>query len=229
MKKIKIGIDLDSTLNDLLPYWVDKYNKDYNDNLTLDKIIQWEMHRLVKDECGDKIYDYLKEPGFFRNLGIIKDSQEVVEWLSKFTNVELYIVTQYVPEGCLDKANWIREHFPFINEKNIIFINNKSMLDLDYLIDDSPYNMIEFDGEYILLDYPHNRNVFEPSYIKRVYNWLNIKEFFEENFNIKVDINSKYICDNCGRSMHYNPYTQSVKCECGSYHYNMKVNIEMGN
>ena len=32
-KRKKIGIDLDSTLNNLNDVWLDRYNKDYNDDI----------------------------------------------------------------------------------------------------------------------------------------------------------------------------------------------------
>ena len=68
----KIGIDLDSTLNNLDKVWLDRYNNDYNDNIK--EWSQWDMEKIVKPECGKKIYNYLHEKNFFLNLDIQPNS-----------------------------------------------------------------------------------------------------------------------------------------------------------
>lgn len=176
MKKIKIGIDLDSVLNDLLTCWLDNYNERYDDNLKHSDINVWEISAIVKKECGKKIFDFVSSAGFFRNLPVIKDSQRVTEWLSTFDEVELYVVTAYTPAVCKDKADWLAEYFPHIKQQNIIFCNDKSLIGLDYLIDDSPYNCIGFKGEYIVYDYPYNQCLKDK--FTRVYNWGEIQDYF---------------------------------------------------
>ncbi len=104
MKKKRIAIDLDDTLNNLCDSWLAPYNRDYNDNLTRKDLIKWEINELVKPECGIKIYDYLKEPGFFKNLDIQTGAKEVTAWLAE--HYDLRIVTAYFPETCVDKAAW---------------------------------------------------------------------------------------------------------------------------
>lgn len=178
MKRIKIGIDLDSVLNDLLNTWLSQYNEGWNDNLKPSDIHMWEMSLIVKKECGKKIFDYILSPGFFRSLPVIRDSQRVTEWLSTFDEVELYVVTAYTPCVCKDKADWLAEYFPHIKQQNIIFCNDKSLVDIDYLIDDSPYNFIGFKGEYIVYDYPYNKCLKDK--FTRVYNWGEIQDYFRK-------------------------------------------------
>lgn len=184
MKKFKIGIDLDSVLNDLLTHWLHKYNEDYGDNLKSTDIHIWEMNLIVKKECGKKIFDCISSPGFFRNLPVIKDSQRVTEWLSTFDEIELYVVTAYTSSVCKDKADWLVEHFPHIKTQNIIFCNDKSLINLDYLIDDSPYNFIGFKGEYIVYDYPYNQCLKDK--FTRVCNWNEIQDYFRNILDNKI-------------------------------------------
>lgn len=177
MEKLKkIGIDLDSTLNNLVEVWVKKYNEEYDDNLTSKKIIKWEMDELVKPECGKKIFNYLHDPMLFYNLDIKDGAKKTIDFLSK--NYELYIVTAYTPDTCLDKSNWIKKHKLKINDKNVIFINNKSLLDLDYLIDDGPHNFEHFTGTGLVFDMPYNRHVNGDN-LKRVKTWKDIRKFFD--------------------------------------------------
>ena len=189
MEKLKkIGIDLDSTLNNLEVVWAKKYNQDYNDNIV--EWPKWEFHEFVKPECGEKIYEYLHEPKFFYNLDIKKDAKKVVEFLSK--HYELYIVTAYTPDTCQDKADWVKMQGLNIPQKNIIFINNKGILDLDYLIDDGPHNFDNFKGIGLVFDMLYNRHIEDSNYRTRVKTWEDILEFFIEEINHDKQVD-KYI------------------------------------
>lgn len=175
-KKQSIAIDLDSTLNCLDKYWIEeRYNKDYNDNLKREDMICWDCHIYVKPECGYKIYDYLKEPGFFRNLGVQSNSQDVTKWLKEY--FDLYVVTAYCKEAVVDKVDWLNEFFPHIDTKDIIFCNNKGLIKADFMIDDGGHNIEVFTGIGLVFDAPWNRYLDE-SY-NRFYNWTEIKGYFK--------------------------------------------------
>ena len=182
MCKKSLGIDLDSTLNCLDERWIiERYNTIYNDNLTREDMIHWNVETYVKQECGKKIYDILFEPNFFRTLDIQPCSQEVTKWLSEY--FDLYIVTAYSPSTCVDKAGWIEEYFSHIPVKNIIFCNHKGLIHTDILIDDGGHNIIDYhnankSGLPIIFDAPWNRYL-ENQFI-REYDWLGIKEIIKE-------------------------------------------------
>lgn len=170
---ISIAIDLDTVLNTLNDDWLKLYNEDFNDNLTSDKITEWNIAKFTKPECGKLIYDYLKIPGFFRNLGAQPYAQEVTEWMAKEFN--LCIATAYVPEACLDKCRWVDEHFPHIGAERVIFINDKGKLNTDYLIDDGPHNLENFKGIGMVFDQPYNRYLENKL---RVTDWRDIGRYF---------------------------------------------------
>ena len=136
---LTIAIDLDTTLNTLNEDWIKLYNEDFNDNITAADFTDWDMTKFIKPECGKLIYDYLKIPGFFRNLGVQPYAQDVTEWMAK--EFDLFIASAYVPEACADKCKWVDEHFPHIGSNKVVFINDKSKLNADYLIDDGPHNI----------------------------------------------------------------------------------------
>lgn len=172
MIRKKIGIDLDCTLNNLLDVWLKRYNEDYNDNLSF--VPEWSILGYVKDECGEKIFDYLHEPEFFFNLGIQKDAQYVVKWMCE--HYDVYIVTAYTADTCVDKEKWVIKYLPSINPENIIFCNNKGLLNMDYLIDDGGHNIQAFKQKSIVFDYPHNRNLDNTIYSLRAKNWMDVKK-----------------------------------------------------
>ena len=180
MEKKKLGIDLDDTLNNLCAHWVELYNKDYNDTLT--EFDCWDVVSCVKPECGVRIYDYLLTPGLFYNLEIKPNAVEVIDYLLEY--FDIYIVTAYKPETCMDKVNWLKKYLPNINHNNVIFMNNKSLLNLDYLIDDGGHNIQSFKQTGIIFDMPHNRNMVNDGFFDyiRVNNWLEIKELFKKEY-----------------------------------------------
>lgn len=169
---IKIAVDQDQVLADLLEEWLNRYNNDYNDNLKKEDIIHWNWSDIVKLECGNKIYDYLDDTDMFENLKVIDDSVEVVKELSN--GYEIFIVTApWNVDNIKPKYKWLQKHFPFVDEKNYVFTRNKSIINADILIDDKPENLLGFKGFRILFDAPHNKT---ETRLNRVNNWLEIKE-----------------------------------------------------
>lgn len=168
---MRIGIDLDDTINNLVDVWIEKYNKDYNDNVKIEDIKTWDIGDYAK--AGKDFYKYLGDGKTFKNLSIKDGAAEVIEKLCK--NNEVYIVTanaSYNTGVCDDKVNFIKKFMPFFPIKNIIFINNKSLLDLDVLIDDGLHNFEGFKGRKIVFSRPWNEMVSE-KYDYRITKWDN--------------------------------------------------------
>lgn len=178
MKKESIGVDMDDVLNNLLDVWLERYNKDYNDNLKIAPT--WDLAKYVKPECGDKIYDYLHEPNIFYNLELQKHAYSVMKWL--YNKYDVYIVTAYVSDSCHDKTRWVQKNLPFFDINKIIFCNNKGLLNLDYLIDDGPHNIMAFKQKGIIFHSYRNQFLDCEQYPYRVYNWKDIKKIFKNYF-----------------------------------------------
>lgn len=175
MTRLRIAIDQDQVLADLLGEWLRRYNNDYNDNLTKEQITYWNWHDLVKPECGRKIYSYLDDPDLFRSLPVIEGAREVVKALSQVADV--FVVTSpWNINNVIPKYEWLKEHFPFLNEKNFVFTRNKGIVNADFLIDDKPSNFDDFMGIPLLFDAPHNRG--EKRFM-RVCDWKDVKIFFD--------------------------------------------------
>lgn len=181
MSKKTILIDLDDTLNSLVPKWLELYNKDFGDNLKQENILSWNIVDYVKPEAKKVFFDYILQDGFFQQLDIQPYAYETTKWLSNYFNI--YIVTAYHPKTCWDKAQWVTKNLPHINNHNIIFCNHKGLIKGDYLIDDGLHNVLEFKntntfGLPLVFDKPWNQHL-ENKFI-RVKDWLEIREWFEE-------------------------------------------------
>ena len=167
---MKIGIDLDDTINNLVETWLTKYNYDYEDTVSINDIKSWDLHKYVS--CGNDIYNYLRDGFLFKALGIKKGAVEAIDELMK--EHEVYIVTanaHYNYGVCDDKIDFIKEEIPNFPIENLIFANNKHMIDLDILIDDGLHNLEGFCHYYpIVFDRPWNRS---NDIMSRIYSWDN--------------------------------------------------------
>jgi 5'(3')-deoxyribonucleotidase len=180
-----IGIDLDDTLNNLVNMWLVQYNKIYNDSLTISDIKTWEITNHIKSECGEKLFDILRTPEWFYNLSIQPYTYEVTKWLNKYFDLYIVTATAHLPETCYDKSRWVQKFLPHIPIENIIFCNNKSLIDLDYLIDDRDTNIKEFKNTGLIFDKPWNQQVQESNRIYRVNGWLDVYTYFRQIINKK--------------------------------------------
>jgi 5'(3')-deoxyribonucleotidase len=153
-------IDLDSTVADLLTPWLAAYNKEYDDNLTVDKITTFNMHEFVKPECNNRIYHYLT-PDLFSSLEPLPGVLDAIEKLES-NDHEIIFVTA-APFGTVDaKISWVRRWFPSVNKKNVITAHKKYLIKGDVLIDDSPENLINYKNHWpesitATIAYPYNR------------------------------------------------------------------------
>jgi 5'(3')-deoxyribonucleotidase len=151
---MKIGIDVDSTLNNLVPAWVQRYNETYGDTLDHATVNDWSIYKFMPKCEPDACYALLD--GIFLDLEPLNGSKHVVRQLKKRHDV--YIVTTCLkPEHAHDKAAWVAQHYR-IEPDHFIATSKKGALGLDILIDDGPHNFIDHKGIGILFDQPWNWN-----------------------------------------------------------------------
>jgi 5'-nucleotidase len=179
MKRKSIAIDLDSTLNTLDQDWIDAINKEYGTTLKVSDMKSWDPNTWKPEGC-ENVFECFKTPGWFDSLGVQPQAREVVHWLSQ--HYDLYIATAYHPNACVDKTNWVKRHFPMIDDQHIIFINPKHLLNTDYLIDDGPHNVEAFKQTGVLVDAPWNQHLGDK--YPRLYDWNDIRGYFQEELAI---------------------------------------------
>jgi 5'(3')-deoxyribonucleotidase len=156
--------------------WHEKYNKDYDDDLSVEDLKCWQSEKYVKEACGTKIYEYLDEPGLFLNLEPLPHAIEVLERLAQ--THDILIVSSSRTYAYTEKEKWVKKHLPFIGARNLIFTHRKDMVRGDVLFDDAPHNLIAFaesGRKAIAMDYPYNRNVD----VDRVKTWLDFEKMVE--------------------------------------------------
>ncbi len=170
-----IAIDIDSTLADLTTEWLRCYNQDYGDHLSTGDLKAWSIHTIVKPECGEKIYDYLKDRTFYEPVQPYPGTLEVVRWLRERGHRVIF-VTSTPPEGAGCKLFWLRKH-GFLPEGHVApdyyECYDKSLIRADLLIDDGYHNVEKFPGSSILFTQPWNE-IYEWKH--RAANWQEVRE-----------------------------------------------------
>lgn len=181
----RIAIDMDEVMADNVRKELRLYKEDFGTDMSKEQL--WEIGKHLffhaPKERRLRIMENYHRPGFFRDLPIMENAVEVIEALHK--EYELFIVTAAMgfPHSFVDKYNWLKEHFPFIDHKHYVFCGHKYMIQADYLIDDNSYNFKGFAGQGLLFSAPHNSKETEGDF-KRVDNWLEIKELLLSKKNL---------------------------------------------
>jgi len=195
MEKKIILIDSDGVLANLAQHWVDVYNKAYDDTLTADELTAtWDgLDKYVKPECGEKIYDFLKEPGFFQDCKPYDGAVETLEKMIADPKLECFIVTAYSgdAESAKGKVLFFKEYFPFLDTENIILCNPKQLVYGDVLIEDSYKKLCDWTGASyrqqldtkpisLMIAQPHNQEFADASEITmRVPNLADAYEYIK--------------------------------------------------
>lgn len=181
MKK-SIFIDIDQTLNKLWETFVYYYNQIYHTTarLTRNDIVGYllpEVLGVPKEKQMETLDTIFNIPGIWEEMPVYENAISIVKELNDLYSI--YIATTPWPSNmdcCRGKLSWMNTYFPFIKKEQIIFIHNKSLLRGDILIDDSPQNLISFNGLTIAFDYPYNRNIRTDG---RIIDWTNAPGIIE--------------------------------------------------
>lgn len=173
--KERVFIDMDEVIADA--YWaiVRRYECQFNEVIDRDLIYEKKLWELIPEENYRVAFNFLHEPGFFRNLPVIKNAQEVIQALQDKYEIFIASAAMQFPNSLKEKSDWLDEHFPFIPWQNRILCGHKYMLKGEVLIDDGAYNLEAFTGrEKLLFTSPHN--VTEDRFT-RVNNWEEVAKF----------------------------------------------------
>lgn len=165
-----ILLDVDEVVADLLGEWLRRYNLQYEDNLTPDRITDWNLVPFVKPECGSKVYEILGQEDIYDNVQPIPGALEGIQSLREVSRV--VFVTSANVATMRGKVHWLERH-GLLGEgprhEDLIIAHDKSMVRGDLLIDDAPHNIQSYPGRKIVFDRPHNRNL--PARIPRAQGW----------------------------------------------------------
>lgn len=170
---ITLLVDMDDTIENLLPAWAKWLNGKHGTSVKADDITDWDVQKFFPSLTRDEVYAPLYEDEFW---GTVQPKKDAVHYLSRLKDLgfKLYICTNSNYQTIRRKLEYIIDrYFPFISWENIITICNKQLINADILVDDGVHNLIGAPYKKILMTASHNKD-FDTSDndIVRVNNWF---------------------------------------------------------
>lgn len=153
--RLSTALDIDDVLMECVPYAIRLANEKYKFDppLTIYEVDRW-------GELGtraDVIFEFFRDPEFFKNQPAIKGAREFVKKLSQLT--EVFVSTSVYPEFMSIRAQRIMEEFPEIHPDHIYMGSRKDKIDVDILFDDGMHNVVRSNAAYpILMRRPWNQD-----------------------------------------------------------------------
>lgn len=146
--QLEIFYDMDEVLYDLSSYIINKYNKDFNDNMKPNdnKSYWWSDCDQASKEYFENLL--LEKGAFYKGIPINNSIDIATILHEKGFKIKIITLPQYDSDYCVsEKVKWIEKYLPFINvEKDLIFTGDKSLLAKPnrILLDDNINNLIEW-------------------------------------------------------------------------------------
>jgi 5'-nucleotidase len=170
----RLIVDMDDVMADATGQFIDYYEKEFG--LRIDRaILNGKGEGEGFPANHDKIAQFPYRDNFFRTMSVNESCREVMEKLNKKYQVFVVSAAMEFPKSLTEKLEWIQEHFPFLNWRQIVFCGSKTVVHGDYMIDDLVYNLEHFNGEKFLFSAPHNIHL---NHFKRLNNWKEVGERF---------------------------------------------------
>lgn len=176
MHKFTVALDCDEVLNNLIEKTLELYNEQHGTQLALDSFTDYDFYKCLPFEDAEDLTAMFLKKELWDSLSPAPDSQWGVKKLID-SGYDVYVATATHHTNFNWKIDWFMKNFPFIDEKRIICIHNKSLLHVDVLVDDCAENLISTNPlvDRVLLDRPWNQSIHDDAYvIYRVHNWEEI-------------------------------------------------------
>lgn len=170
-----VCVDMDEVIADALGEHLLRYNRDFNEHLTVGDLHGRWLWDFVPPERLDVLERYMRSDDFFANLEVMPQAQRVLERMQERYDIFIATAAMELPTSFNAKFAWMKEHFPFIRPSHLVFCGDKGILRGDYLIDDNPRQLRRFRGEGILFSAPANAFV---KGFRRVQDWAEVERMF---------------------------------------------------
>ena len=175
MPKERIIIDMDEVIADPMGDMIDWYSREYELEIDREKMLQGSWVKGFPEQHQDLVMQRLLAPGFFRNLPVMKDSVDVIRAMNEKYEVFIVSAAMEFPNSLKDKLEWLLEHFPYLNWRQVVLCGDKRVINGDYMIDDHTRNLDTFNGKKYLFTSAHNLLV---TGYERINDWKEAAEIF---------------------------------------------------
>ena len=180
--RLSTALDIDDLLMECVPYAIRLANEKYKFDppLTIYEVDRWG----TLGTRADVIFEFFKDPDFFKSQPVIKGAKEFVRKLCQMT--EVYVSTSVYPEYMSIRAQRIMEEFPEIPQDHIYLGAGKDKIDVDILFDDGMHNVLRSNAAYpILMRRPWNQDASGMLAVNTYDEFLKLVEVIADSYNPK--------------------------------------------
>jgi len=181
--RLSTALDVDDLLMECVPYAIRLANEKYQFDppLTIYEVDHWG----TLGTRADVIFEFFKDPEFFRSQPVIKGAKEFVRKLSKMT--EVFVSTSVYPEFMSIRAQRIMEEFPEIPQNHIYMGSRKDKIDVDILFDDGMHNVAASNAAFpILMRRPWNQRATGVLAVNNYDEFLKLVEVISDSYSYRT-------------------------------------------
>ena len=185
--RLSVALDIDDVLMECVPYAIRLANEKYQFDppLTIYEVDRWG----TLGTRADVIFEFFKDPEFFRSQPVMKGAKEFVRKLSKMT--EVFVSTSVYPEYMSIRAQQIMREFPEIPQDHIYMGSRKDKIDVDILFDDGMHNVSRSNATYpILLRKPWNQNATGVLAVNTYDEFLRLVEVISDSYSVRSQMSA---------------------------------------
>ena len=177
---LKIAIDFDGTLFPTMEKVIELYNRKHNTSLDISQITLYNLHDNFPADIADELLEFFVDKSVYDCLVPYKGAIRAIKTLVEQGH-EIYIATSTDVRNMEWKEDLLQKHFPFIPKKNLIRIHNKSLLNVDVLVEDNLSNLKNTFADRVCLDQHWNRDedIDYVYSIYRIHHWGEINNVIQ--------------------------------------------------
>ena len=182
--KLSTALDIDDLLMECTSYALQLASEKYNIDppISIYEVEHWGPH----GTRVDKMYEFFKDPEFYRTQPVYPGAKEFVRKLSQMT--EVFVSTAIPPEFMGIRAQRIMEEFPEIPADHIYMGSRKDKIHVDILFDDAMHNVLASSAKYpILMRRPWNREATGLLAVNNYEEFLKLVEVIAESNTMYPD------------------------------------------
>lgn len=181
-------VDMDSILADFYFGILEAYKAETGLEAPVDCLKDWNS--VLPN--GKDTDSYFKQPGFFRNLKPIPGAIDGVRALKEAGHDVLICTACIITDGPGEKYEWLSEHMPWFDRRQVIFAKRKELVMADLLIDDHGANAAAFlrrqpSSAVIGIEYPYNQGAAQ-AFTHLVPSYLDFPEAWRQVLNLSLEV-----------------------------------------
>lgn len=181
--RLSTALDVDDLLMDCSGYAIRLANEKYKFDppMTIYEKTTWER----TGSRMDSIYEYFRDPEFYRTMPVYPGAKEFVRKLSQMT--EVYVSTAVPPEFMGIRAQRLLEEFPEIPPDHIYMGSSKDKIHVDILFDDAMHNILHSGAKYpILMRRPWNQDSTGMLAVNNYEEFLKVVEVIADSYSVSA-------------------------------------------